>query len=157
MTMPVVVGRGYFDNGVPETPPNPTYIAEAARAEEIEAAQVELRLKFPPVYREFLLKYGAMVGQGFEIFGLDRNRNNFFMDVVQQTIFHRDALGSKANLNHIVIADDDMGVSFLMDTTNEERPRFVAFGVGYDDYPDVAADFNDFCIQLSIDKMFSRL
>ena len=40
--------------------------------EEINNAERELGVKFPPEYREFLAKYGAAMGPGYEVAGLTR-------------------------------------------------------------------------------------
>lgn len=153
---PVFVGKGYFDQSNPSEQPNPTYIAGPIQENAISLAEEQLGVSFPEIYREFLSKYGAILGSGFAIAGLDQHENNFFLNVVQQTELYRSSVGADADQHHLVLSDDGMSLHFIMDSSAKDKDAFLAFGPGYD-YEPVAENFNDFCIQLSIDGLFSRL
>ena len=63
-----------------------------ASQRQIETAQVELALLFPPSYRWFLEKYGAVLGHGFEISGLTPSQGNeqpMWSDMLSSTIVDR--------------------------------------------------------------------
>jgi len=63
-----------------------------ASQRQIETAQHELSLLFPPSYRFFLEKYGAVLGHGFEIAGLTLSHDDeppMWSDMLSLTLMDR--------------------------------------------------------------------
>lgn len=63
-----------------------------ASQKQIEAAQHELALLFPPSYLSFLEKYGAVLGRGFEIAGLTPDHEDeppMWSDTLRSTLMDR--------------------------------------------------------------------
>lgn len=85
-----------------------------ATQEQIDAAQCQLGLVFPPSYRLFLQTFGAVFGQGFEVAGLtpDQDEPPMWCDMLSATLMYRryDALPSDS----IYISDDGMGLSYFL-------------------------------------------
>jgi hypothetical protein len=90
---------------------------------------------FPKEYKEFLMKFGAALAEGFEIFGLPgvpKGELSLWEDVVfvNQELRRGGQAGSERP-GYIAISEDGTGVYFFLDTKSPET-RIIAEGVGLD-------------------------
>ena len=105
----------------------------------IAAAEAALGLSFPPDYRAILARYGAILGEGLEVFGLpcaDPDAPPLWQDVVEETRALR-ALGQAGTERPglLPISDDGTGVYFFLDTeaeTGDGTARILAIGQGWE-------------------------
>lgn len=91
---------------------------------EIEAAQSELGLLFPPSYRLFLERFGAVLGDGFEIAGLTPDLGEeqpTWSDMLSSTLMYRrqDALPEDS----VYISDNGAGLSYFLKCSRSD-PTF---------------------------------
>lgn len=126
-----------------------TYTPGGASMEQIEAAERELGVAFPPSYRQFLAEYGAAVGTGFEVAGLflpsDDGEPPKWKNVLVVSKQMRRILGETMAPSLIPIADDGHGVTFYI-SGDVEGERVVAYGPGIDGAV-VARSFPEFVVK----------
>jgi hypothetical protein len=114
----------------------------------IASAEAELGLCFPPSYRIYLARYGATLGQGFEVFGLphcsDPNQPPQWSHVVKSTLVYRpDALPE----NSVAISHDGMEFGYFLvcsKTDAEIEGSVVKWGPAHDGGQIIADSFIDF-------------
>jgi hypothetical protein len=104
----------------------------AGHAEEadIETAEEQLGLMFPDDYREFLEKFGALVGSGIEIYGIiDRESQNLWQSVVDVNLKLRKIkqIGSERK-RFFAISDDGMSLYFFIDANASPKTSIWAIG-----------------------------
>lgn len=132
---------------------NDCEIAGPASEESIRKAETALGVRFPPSYRQFLARFGAVECDGFFIAGLSNQIEGeapFWVDVVTST----NQLRSAGDFPHqfIAISDDGAELKFFLKTDehtqNHENP-VVALGPSVGEKR-VADNFNEFvllCVQ----------
>ena len=104
--------------------------------EEINNAERELGVRFPPEYREFLAKYGAALGPGYEIAGLahegsDPDQPPLWDNVVKATRSLRDKNGKVGNYDDLIaISGDGMSITFYLRTKEDVQGSVLALGPG---------------------------
>lgn len=108
--------------------------SDPCTAEQIENAEEVLGVEFPDQYRYFLSKYGAILVDGGELYGLPNPQKNdppLWCDVVQSTtkLRARNQAGSE-NSDLIPISDDGTGVYFFLDTASSTSTKILAIGPG---------------------------
>ncbi len=101
---------------------------------EIAQAEAELGVLFPSEYHEFLRKYGAVLADGIEVYGLpktDGSNPPLWQDVVAVTKQLRDwgQIGADRH-SFIPICDDGSGVYFYLDTSSSPATKIYAVGPG---------------------------
>jgi len=117
---------------------------------DIRKAEIELGVKFPRQYEEFLSKYGSALLGGVEIYGLpdpEKNDPPLWQDVVTVTKQLREweqAGTEKPSL--IPISDDGTGVYFFIDTDDSPNITIMAIGPGVE--KKVSTDLFEFIISL---------
>ena len=114
----------------------------------ISSAEDELALLFPPSYRLFLARFGASLGDGFELYGLpppsDPETPPEWPNVVQSTILLRpDSLPE----NSIEISHDGMDHGYFLQCSRSD-PKFegpvIEWGPDHDGGKIVADSFLEF-------------
>lgn len=131
------------------------YVAGPVSNSLIETAESELGVTFPGEYRSFLSRYGAMVAEGFELSGITPHETDgppFFLDVVAETKAADRLLGE----TYVVLSYDGMGVTFMLDTTDEGLIKIIARGPGVDDL-EVAASLDEFLEGMQKDTFAAKL
>jgi len=154
-----LVGSDYFE-GAHEQDNEPSYfVAGPVQEQLILAAEQKIGVAFPEEYRSFLSLHGAMLGNGYALFGLTPDvddKTGFFRDVVRETI-QSPANGSASSVpRYIAISDDGMGTDFLIDTQANPDLRIVAYGPGVDCVV-VANSLDEFWQNMMLDTYASLL
>jgi len=123
--------------------------------DEIRNAERELGVNFPPEYREFLTKYGAALGLGYEIAGLthqDPNEPPMWQSVVSATRLLRDGHGKVGAYDDlIVISGDGMDVTFYLRTKGEASGKVLALGPGVE--KEVASSISEFISKIGAGEL----
>ena len=120
--------------------------------EEINNAERELGVKFPPEYREFLAKYGAAMGPGYEVAGvtreaLDPDQPPMWDNVVRATRSLRNSHGKVGNYDDlIVISGDGMDITFYLRTKGDAAGKVLALGPGVE--KEVAGSLSEFIARI---------
>ena len=116
---------------------------------KIETVEKELGVVFPSPYRQFLSKYGACMGTGFELAGIfeDSNKEEPPMWRSVELVTKQLRRVVRGNLpNHLIpVSDDGQGTTFYIDTTSEAA-RIIAYGPGVDGQI-VATSFKEFVVK----------
>src|SRR5215475_7713711 len=114
--------------------------------EEINTAERELGVKFPPEYREFLAKYGAARIAGYQIAGLthqDPDQPPLWDSVVRATRSLRDRHGKIGHYDDLIaISGDGMDITFYLRTKEDTSGRVLALGPGVE--KEVASTLSEF-------------
>jgi len=125
-------------------------IAGGVSDQVIHAAEERLGVRFPPSYRQFLSRYGALFTEGSELSGLFEyiceEEPPLWSDVVTETLQMRQGPGGRAFDEYVAISSDGMDYMFYLDTsrTNEkDECPVIVLGPGADGV-DVAEDLFDF-------------
>lgn len=89
--------------------------------EDIVHAEKRLNVSFPEEYRAFLLKYGALLGNGFEIYGLPQSSGEDEPALWQNVVTVTEALRACQQIgseNHhmIPISSDGMATYYFLKT-----------------------------------------
>lgn len=118
---------------------------------EIVDAERVLDLKFPSEYREFLSRFGAVLGKGYEIAGLTHANLDdlpLWRNVVLDTqILRRSHHGSDPVFSGLVpISSNGMDVTFYLRTAPGWAGSIVALGPGTE--TEVAANLSEFITKL---------
>lgn len=126
-------------------------VSGPADALAIEKAETELGVQFPPEYRAFLERFGAVLAEGVEVYGLPRTEGNdppLWQDVVSVTKQLRqwEQAGSDRK-GFVPICEDGTGVYFYLDTLMSPETKIWAIGPGVDKV--VSASFFEFIVDLS--------
>ena len=118
--------------------------------EEINTAERELGVRFPPEYREFLAKYGAARIAGYQIAGLthqDSDEPPLWDSVVQATRSLRDRHGKVGDYDDLIaISGDGMDITFYLRTKGDALGRVLALGPGVE--KEVACTFSEFIFRI---------
>jgi cell wall assembly regulator SMI1 len=121
----------------------------------IEQAEAELGVQFPLEYREFLKKFGAVIADGIEVYGLpnsDTNDPPMWQDVVAVTNELRNwGQAGTERKGFVPICDDGTGVYFFLDTTKSPKTEIWAIGPGVEKM--VLSSFSEFLVDLSNGKI----
>lgn len=100
----------------------------------IAEAEAELGVQFPSEYLELLRKYGAVLADGIEVYGLPRLEGNdppLWQNVVAVTKQLRKWEQVGANqATFIPICDDGSGIYFYLDTSVSPATKIYAIGPG---------------------------
>jgi len=103
-------------------------------AEHIDRAERELGLTFPQEYSEFLRKYGALVANGLELYGLPPIADDgppMWTDVVSMTLeLRRYGQIDESMVWLMPFSEDGMGSYFCMDVRCVAEPDIWAIGPG---------------------------
>ena len=122
-----------------------------ASNDKIETVEKELGVVFPTPYRQFLAKYGAGMGTGFELAGifedLNKEKPSIWRSVALVTKQMRRVLRGTLPNHLIPVSDDGQGTTFYIDTKSEAA-RIVAYGPGLDGQI-VATSFKEFVVKAS--------
>ncbi|WP_169197007.1 SMI1/KNR4 family protein [Devosia sp. MC1541] len=121
----------------------------------IYQAEAELGVNFPEEYQELLRKYGAVLANGLEVYGLPVIKEDtppLWQNVVSVTKQLRAWQQAGADrTSFIPISDDGTGVYFYLDTSVSPATKIFALG------PGVNQQFNiglfDFLIKLADGKI----
>ena len=134
-----------FESGLVAGP-----VAEA----DIEQAERELDVRFPPGYRYFLMHFGAALGDGFEIAGLFERTDDSvppqWSNVVLYTQQLRRAAKGMLPSGYVAISDDGGDYVYYIDTghcRSDGEARVVALGPGVDGVT-IAVSFADFALKV---------
>lgn len=112
----------------------------------IEQAEEELDVSFPKEYRNFLLEFGAVLGDGFEIYGLvpDKNPNEplIWQNVITVTkevrLFKQP--GSE-DINMIPISSDGMDTYYFI---NGKNPNTEIWAINHSEKKMIVSNLLDF-------------
>jgi hypothetical protein len=101
---------------------------------DIDRAQTELGVVFPSAYREVLKRYGAVLIQGAEIYGLPdplRNEPPLWINVVSvaKELQRSKQVGAE-DRSFIPFSEDGTGVYFFFNTRASPRDEIWAIGPG---------------------------
>ena len=134
-----------------------TTIAGPASEELVQAAESKLSLRFPSEYRSFLKRYGAAMGEGFEIAGVFADVDSgppLWRDVVKATERFRQSVKGTLPETLIPISDDGRGVTYYIDASNQDDGGcdVVAYGPGVDGKR-VAASLEEFVLKVARDEL----
>lgn len=128
--------------------------------ERIREGEESLGIRFPESYRQFLLEYGAAMGPGWELHGIDPTRTSedeppTFEDVVKKAVRDRSGYHGRFHPNHLIeIAHDGMELGFYLDLSHESDGDCPVVGLGPGvDLLVAAPTFVDFLIGWSKDQM----
>jgi hypothetical protein len=128
--------------------------------ERVRAGEEVLGIRFPSVYREFLLSYGAAMGSGWEVYGIDPTRTSEdepprFVDVIRSAISERSGPHGRFHPRHLIqIAHDGMELGFYLDLSKESGGECPVLGLGPGvDLVEAAPKFVDFVIGWSTDQL----
>ena len=127
--------------------------AGPASEDSVSEAEARLGLLFPPSYRQFLLSYGAALGEGIEVFGLDMRLESGEMpqwsDVVEATLSLRpDCLPGDS----IQISHDGMDNGFFLHCSKSDADYegpVIAWGPDHDAGVRVAKSFHEWLLASS--------
>jgi hypothetical protein len=128
------------------------------RPEElVAAAEAALGFGFPPSYRSFVSRLGAGNFGSFEIYGIiDLPFEGPIPDAVWATLEER-AEPSNLPLSMIVIGDDGMGGTYVLDTAKGVEPPVEVWNGGGSDPDDelerLAPTFGDFLLESVRDEL----
>jgi hypothetical protein len=125
-------------------------VAGPSSEEEISNAEREICVTFPPEYREFLAKYGAALGFGYEIAGLthqDLDQPPLWNHVVRLTRSLRDCQGKVGDYDDLVaISGDGMDTTFYLRTKGSAAGKVLALGPGVE--KEIAGSLSEFITRL---------
>lgn len=122
----------------------------AVTEDRIAAAEAELEVSFPRSYRLFLSRYGAAVGDGFEVAGLPNTRATdpeppFWENVIDRTLRLRRVSRGHIPMDYVPLASDGTDYMFYLATrsvgSDGECP-VVVLGPGLHDI-EAASSFLD--------------
>jgi hypothetical protein len=121
-----------------------------ASEQEIMNAESELGVQFPPEYREFLAKFGAALGPGYEIAGLAHQvpeEDSVWDNVVSATRALRDKHGKIGNYDDLIaISGDGMDLTFYLRTKGNNPGSVIALGPGVE--KEIAANLSEFIARI---------
>ncbi len=101
---------------------------------QISEAEAELGVQFPSEYHEVLRKYGAVLADGIEVYGLPKIEGNgppLWQDIVAVTKQLRE--WEQVGADHesfIPICEDGSGIYFYLDTSASPATKIYAIGPG---------------------------
>lgn len=145
---------------IKEKPVRGTFFIGPRSEELVNEAEVALSLKFPPIYRRFLLEFGAGNFGSCEIYGITTNKfqNASVPNGIWYTLSERKE--SQLPNNYVVIYNTGDGELFCLDIPGDEKEaHIVTFEPGLD--PDeqarevVAEDFGSFLLQMINEELES--
>jgi cell wall assembly regulator SMI1 len=120
-----------------------------ASQEEIKKAEQELGVVFPEPYRQFLAKYGAGYGNGFELAGIFEHPNKDeppgWISVVLKAKRFRKALRGRSPDHLIPFSSDGHDTTFYIDTRSANG-EIIAYGPGIDGHV-IATSFREFVVK----------
>ena len=116
----------------------------------VAAAENELQVSFPEEYKQFLYEFGALMGNGIEIYGLpaqDEANPPFWQNVVTvtQQLQSYNQIGAE-NKKFIPISSDGMDMNYFMDTT--KSPELHIWAIGHDSKLLIASNLYEFMIKI---------
>lgn len=128
--------------------------------ERVRAGEEALGIRFPAAYREFLLSYGAAMGPGWEVYGIDPTRTSEeeppqFEDVIQSAMRERRGYQGQFHPRHLIqIAHDGVELGFYLDLSKESGGECPVLGLGPGvDLVEVAPSFVEFMIGWTTDQL----
>ncbi|MGA7614911.1 MAG: SMI1/KNR4 family protein [Thermoanaerobaculia bacterium] len=133
-------------------------VAGPATEAMVSDAEHTLGVTFPPTYRAFLRRYGAVQGRGFWIAGLaSRSESNqpYWSDLVTDTLSARASGNGLIPPSYVAIADDGGDYTFFLDTSvvdSRGECPIIAMGPGVDALV-IAPDFAEFAVKLAKDEI----
>lgn len=149
----MVVDKDYFTK--PSNGEGTAFIAGPVPGSLIEAAEDTLGIVFPDEYRSFLSRYGAMMTAGVALSGItpyETDAYPFFLNVVTETQA-ADHLPGEA---YVVLSNDGMGITFLLDTADAGQIRIIARGPGVNDLQ-IASSLDEFIDGMLKDTFATKL
>ncbi|MDO6592157.1 MULTISPECIES: SMI1/KNR4 family protein [Rhodobacterales] len=153
------VGPDYFDSAQEQDNESSYFVAGPVQEHLILAAEQKLGVAFPEEYRKFIASHGAMLGNGYELFGLTPDaddKTGFFRDIVRETMQSPANASASSSPRYIAISADGMGTDFLIDTQASLELRIVANGPGVDCVA-IANTLDEFWQNMMLDTYASRL
>lgn len=127
------------------------YTAGGASIEMIESAEKKLNVRFPVAYRNFLERYGAVMGIGCRIAGLfklDEEEQPMWESVIVTTQDTRDASQGWLPDTLLPISSDGASLTFYIDANGADECPVIAYGPGVDGLI-VAESFEEFVVKSS--------
>lgn len=119
--------------------------------EKIQSAERRLGVRFPDSYRTFLAEYGALLGDGVEIYGLpeqDEDACPVWQSVVDVTLRLRAASQDGALSGEMFpISEDGTGVYFFINSGEHPKTEIHAIGPGVNRI--LEYDFKAFVVAVS--------
>jgi hypothetical protein len=119
-------------------------------AATIAAAEAALGLALPPTYRRFVERLGAGSIGGFEVYGvITEPFDGPLPDAVWATLDARHGPGALP-ATMILVGDDGMGGSYVLDTANGVEPPVEVWAAGGSEPGDreqLAGDFGAFLLE----------
>lgn len=125
--------------------------AGPASDQAIREAEEALGVVFPKTYRAFLARYGAVMGNGFEIAGLfvsDDAAPPMWCDIVEGTKQTRRAVGGRLPQALLPISGDGMDQTYYIDAVGGDDCPVIAYGPGCDG-EQIAGSFDEFVVKLA--------
>jgi hypothetical protein len=116
---------------------------------EIQNAEAELGLRFPTPYRAFLSRYGAAMGEGFEVAGLfvsNEEAPPMWRNVVSDTRRSRKAGQSRLDKQLFPVSDDGLDRTYYLKGDGGDSCSVIAYGPGCDG-EEVAASLEEFIVK----------
>lgn len=129
--------------------------AGGASPSQIANAESSLGVVFPKSYRAFLEEFGAMIANGFEVFGIiesEKNSPPMWQQVVDVTSQLRRLGQVGTERSHLVpISEDGLGVYFFLNTNCSGNGEVLAIGLGVDEV--IAEDLESFAVRMNSGDM----
>lgn len=123
--------------------------AGPASESAIRNAEAELGLRFPAPYRAFLARYGAAMGEGFEIAGLFVSNGEeppMWRNVVADTRRSRRAGQGRLDDQLFPVSDDGLDRTYYLKGDGAQLCPVIAYGPGCDG-EEVAGSFEEFVVK----------
>ncbi|UOO82749.1 SMI1/KNR4 family protein [Uruburuella testudinis] len=120
----------------------------AVSEDTVMSAENELGVSFPEEYKQFLYNFGALIGNGIEIYGLPIHTNDtppLWQNVVTVTKRLREyhQVGTEDS-KFIPISSDGMDMNYFMNTN--KHPYMEIWAIGHETKIKIASNLNDFII-----------
>lgn len=130
-------------------------VSGPASEQEIMSAERELGVQFPSEYREFLAKFGAALGPGYEIAGLSPqvpDEESMWDSVVSATRAVRDKHGKIGNYDDLIaISGDGMDVTFYLRAEGNNPGNVIALGPGVE--KEIAGSLSEFIARIHVGEL----
>lgn len=134
---------------------NEGYFPGPASDQEIQVAEATLGVNFPRDYLDVLKTYGAVVADGFAIYGLpdpEKNDPPLWQNVVLVTKKLRESKQIGAEVGSLIaISDNGFGGYVFLDTFSQDEYRILVMG------PDISRVYDmslfDFCLEVASGRL----
>jgi hypothetical protein len=128
--------------------------AGPASAVAIEQAEKQLGVRFPQEYRDFLLRFGALMARGVQIYGIIEGKNDppLWESVVTVTQRLRGVgQAGTERTTFVAISHDGFATYFFLGTSASPQAKIWAIGPGVAKI--VSSSLSDFAVDQSQDRL----